>query len=55
MISLDYSHRNAYANLGGVKKCLTLDGNCGMNEICFGYSFHLHFPIPTYLPTYTNK
>jgi hypothetical protein len=28
---------NAYANLGQVKKYLTLNGNCKVNEILFGY------------------
>jgi dimeric dUTPase (all-alpha-NTP-PPase superfamily) len=46
---------NAYANLGQVKKYLTLNENCKVNEILFGYSFYLHFPFPTYLPTYTSK
>ncbi len=32
-----------------------LNENCKVNEFVFGYSFHLHFPFPTYLPTYTNK
>ncbi len=44
---------NAYANLGQVKKYLTLNENCKVNEIISDYSFYLHFPA--YLPTYTSK
>jgi len=33
IFSFDYSHINAYVNLGWVKKRLTLNGNCDMNEI----------------------
>ncbi len=56
MFSLDFPLKNTYANLGYVKKHLTLNGNCNINKILFGYSFHLQFPFPTYcLPTQVSR
>jgi hypothetical protein len=47
-----------------VKKCLTLNGQCKVNEIFFWLFIPFNFPFPTYLhkelgvsflPTYVNK
>jgi hypothetical protein len=53
MFPLDLSHRNAYANLEWVKKFLTLNESCEVNEIIILaiHNIYISLLLPICLPT----